>query len=189
MEQIHPTQVLMNEHRVIEHVLVALEAKLEDLEKGCFPREFFEKALDFFVNFADGCHHAKEEMRLFPALKQRGVPEQGGPIGVMLYEHEVGRAYLQTIRAHLNAAERGEPEAIGAIRSAAMGYIELLRAHILKEDNILFAIARRVLTPADVERLQKEFECVEHHHVGAGVHERYEALAEELAGATLAPRR
>ena len=181
MNRPHPTQVLSDEHRVIERVLTALEVRLEDLGSGPFPRRFLDQALDFFANFADRCHHGKEELRLFPALKLRGIPEEGGPIGVMLSEHEAGRAHLGAIRDSLDAAERGDPEAVAAVRLHGLDYIQLLRAHIQKEDTILFAMARRVLTPEDVERLQKEFECVEEHHVGAGVHARYEALAEELA--------
>ena len=57
-----PIQQLMEEHRVIEQVLAALEAAARrELQ---FP--FYEQAVDFIVNFADGCHHAKEEDRLFP---------------------------------------------------------------------------------------------------------------------------
>jgi len=183
MNRLHPTDVLMGEHRVIERVLTALERQIEHLGDGPFPRQFFEQALDFFANFADRCHHGKEEERLFPLLKQRGIPEQGGPIGVMLYEHEAGRSHLAGIRSNLDAAERGDAAAVAAIRTEGYGYIRLLRQHIQKEDNILFAMARQVLTPDDVERLQREFACVEQRHIGPGVHERYEALAEELSGA------
>lgn len=186
MTSIHPTQVLMNEHRVIERVLTAMETKVQELGSGPFPRRFFDQALDFFANFADRCHHGKEEQRLFPLLKERGIPEEGGPIGVMLHEHDEGRAYLGALRDNLDDAERGEPEAVAVVRAAATDYIELLRHHIQKEDNILFAMARRVLSPEDVERLQKEFQCVEEHHIGPGVHAHYEALAAELSGTGVA---
>lgn len=181
----HPVDILSSEHRIIERVLDAMENKVLNLGSGPFPKEFFEQALDFFANFADRCHHGKEEQRLFPALKQRGIPEQGGPIGVMLYEHSQGRAHLEAIRNNLAAAAQGDAKALGTVRREAMSYIILLRQHIQKEDHILFAMARSVLTPADVERLQQEFACVEEHHIGAGVHERYERLAEELAAASV----
>jgi hemerythrin-like domain-containing protein len=174
----HPTLVLMNEHRIIEQVLTALENEVSELDRKPLRREFFDQALDFFSTFADGCHHMKEEQRLFPLLKERGIPEDGGPIGVMLHEHAEGRALLTAIRANLDAAGIGAPAAISAVRANAISYIQLLRQHIYKEDNILFRMAQTVLTPSDVA-------CVEHHHVGAGVHERYEALAQELTGAAL----
>ena len=34
------------------------------------------------------------------------MPERGGPIGVMLAEHEQGRAYLKAVRENLDAAEQ-----------------------------------------------------------------------------------
>ena len=50
------------------------------------------------------------------------------------------------------------------------GYIALLRQHIMKEDNVLFRMARLVLQPDDVASLTREFAAVE-------VPERFRALA------------
>ena len=169
----HPVEVLMREHRLIEQVLAALEQRLTTLEARPFPREFFERTLEFFRAFADGCHHHKEEECLFPAMEARGVPRHGGPIGVMLHEHEIGRAHLRGIRENLEAAEGGSAAAVAAIRREATGYIELLRQHILKEDNILFRMARMVLPPEDVVRLDPEFQTGEEH-------DRWAEVAEEL---------
>ena len=179
---LHPVDVLYREHRIIERVLDAVEHQVLELGSGPFPKAFFEQALDFFANFADRCHHGKEEQRLFPALKERGIPERGGPIGVMLHEHCQGRAHLEAVRANLAAAAEGDAKALGVVRREAMSYVILLRQHIQKEDHILFAMARVVRTQGDVERLQREFACVEEHHIGPGVHEHYERLADELAG-------
>ena len=81
----HPTDILSQEHRAIESMLDALETQIRQAKSGGpFPRLFCDDALDFFRNFADGCHHAKEENLLFPRMRERGVPQYGGPIGVML---------------------------------------------------------------------------------------------------------
>ncbi len=158
----HPTEVLSDEHRVIEGRLNDLEEEIRAIQAGHpFRRTFFDEALDFFRNFADGCHHAKEENLLFPRMKQRGVPEQGGPIGVMLAEHDEGRGYLKAVRENLAAAEAGSSEALSAIVENATAYISMLRQHIYKEDNILFRMARVVLQPDDVVELSREFAAVE----------------------------
>ena len=167
----HPTEVLSQEHRAIENVLDAMEEQIGAARSGrAFPRRFFDEALDFFVNFADGCHHAKEENLLFPRMKERGVPERGGPIGVMLAEHDQGRAYLRAVRENLDAAERGSEEARERVFASAAAYIAMLRQHIQKEDNILFRMARMVLQPDDVAELTREFGAVE-------VPERFQGLA------------
>jgi hemerythrin-like domain-containing protein len=167
----HPTDVLSQEHRVIEKMLDALEEEIRRTEAGQpFPRRFFDEALDFFRNFADGCHHAKEENLLFPRMKERGLPPNGGPVAVMLAEHDQGRAYLKAVRESLDAAEGGSADARRQVFGNALGYVELLRQHIHKEDNILFRMARMVLQPDDVAELSREFAAVE-------VPERFQALA------------
>lgn len=157
----HPTDILSQEHRAIESMLDALEAQIRQAQSGgLFPRLFFDEALDFFRNFADGCHHAKEENLLFPRMRERGVPQDGGPIGVMLAEHDQGRGYLKTVREHLDSAEAGDPEACNVVYGNSAAYIEMLRHHIQKEDRILFRMAKMVLEPDDVLELQREFAAV-----------------------------
>ena len=74
----HPTEVLSNEHRVIECRLDEMEGRIAAGRRGRgFDRAYFDEALDFFRHFADGCHHAKEENLLFPLLKERGMPVAG----------------------------------------------------------------------------------------------------------------
>jgi hemerythrin-like domain-containing protein len=89
------------------------------------------------------------------------VRAQGGPIGVMLAEHDQGRACLKAIRENLDAAERGSSEAREQVFGSAEAYVLLLRQHIYKEDHILFRMARRVLRPEDVAGLQRQFAAVE----------------------------
>jgi hemerythrin-like domain-containing protein len=158
----HPADVLSQEHRIIEGKLDELEQQLRSIRAGePFPRAFFDAALDFFRNFADGCHHAKEENLLFPRMKERGVPQHGGPIGVMLAEHDQGRGYLKAVRENLDAAQQGSPQALHAVLENAGNYIVMLRQHIQKEDNILFRMARMILEPDDVAELTREFDAVE----------------------------
>ncbi len=158
----HPADVLSHEHRVIVSKLEELEQHLGRVQAGePLSRAFFDEALDFFRNFADGCHHAKEENLLFPRMKERGVPERGGPIGVMLAEHDQGRAYLRAVRENLDAADTGSSEALRIVTTNAASYVAMLRQHIQKEDNILFRMARMVLQPDDVAELIREFETVE----------------------------
>lgn len=172
-------EVLMNEHRVIEHGLAVLEAVTERIEQGeTVPAERVAELLDFFRVFADKCHHGKEEGVLFPELEARGIPKEGGPIGVMLFEHDEGRTLQQQMRQALsdltNEANRQQ------FTSAARNYIALLRQHIWKEDNVLFKMAEQVLTGRDDEQLTERFDRHEREHIGEGVHERYHHLVHEL---------
>lgn len=171
-----PQDVLMEEHRVIERVLAALERMLDS---GAMDVGFVRQCLDFFRNFADGCHHAKEENALFPALERAGIPRLGGPVGVMLHEHTEGRQLLGIIADHLPAADV-DKRAAYQVRAAARSYIGLLREHIAKEDNVLFVMADRVLAPDTQRAVLESFEELESAEGKAGEHERFLRLAEEL---------
>lgn len=175
------TDILSSEHRVIERVIAALEAGADRLENGQEIRvSFFTDAADFIAGFADGCHHKKEEGVLFIAMQAQGMPAQGGPIGVMLAEHEQGRIYTRAMRASAERLEQGDITAREAVVQNARGYANLLRNHIAKEDTILFPMAARVIPLDQHAQVAIDFERVEHEETGEGVHEKYLALAERL---------
>jgi len=180
MRELHPVEELMGEHRLIERVLDAMEARLNEARSAGFPAEFFEQALDFFVNFADGRHHYKEEQALFPVLREKGVPVEGGPIGVMLHEHEQGRACLKGIRESLPAARAGSADAVEAIFAYAAEYVQMLRRHIWKEDNVLFRMASQMLTSAEVEGLKSRFGDESNPQLADEARGRYDALVNKL---------
>jgi hemerythrin-like domain-containing protein len=147
----------MNEHQLILRVLDTLEARLARLDAEPFDHAFFLDALDFFRNFADGCHHFKEEDTLFPELIAAGIPSEGGPIGCMLGEHDFGRSCLRSVGENLDAAASGSPEARATVATKARAYLDMLRQHINKEDRILFQMAYRALAPEAMDRLRQVF--------------------------------
>ena len=115
-----PIQELMDEHRIIEKVLTALTAAA-DQEVSL---EFYERAVDFIANFADKCHHSKEEERLFPVLEEKGISREAGPIGCMCEEHEIGRGHVQSMRELIKAGD------LAGLRRESLNYVGLLRSHI-----------------------------------------------------------
>lgn len=182
------TEILMDEHVVIGRVLDALEAAAQS---GAAGPQFFISAADFAGGFADGCHHRKEENVLFEAMRQSGVPGRGGPIEVMLAEHEQGRQLIRAMRSAAQDWLGGQPEGQEQAQKAALQYVLLLRRHIAKENGILFPLADRAIALKDQAQVAEDFERVEHEETGAGIHEKYLALAQSLekqaAGLKTAP--
>jgi hemerythrin-like domain-containing protein len=142
--------------------------------------EIIEKIIDFTRNFTDGCHHAKEEKLLFTKLAEKGMPYESGPIAVMNMEHNMGRSLIKAMDENLKAASEGDSGAIYTVRKSLEDYINLLRNHINKEENILFNMADNFLSPDDQEYLMDEFDRVETEEMGEGTHERYHEMAHEL---------
>jgi hemerythrin-like domain-containing protein len=147
-----PTQVLRDEHRLILRVLALIESATTRLAAGgALPDSWWNQALTWLREFADHNHHGKEERALFPALAKAGVPVQGGPVGVMLAEHERGRALMR-------AMDAGDPRSRA---EAARDYVQLLREHIDKENGVLFPLAEAVLDEPVRQTLAREFEALE----------------------------
>jgi hemerythrin-like domain-containing protein len=172
-----PTEILSNEHRIIERVLSAIEK----LAKGPVAAlEPWKKALDFLRHFADECHHFKEEKLLFPLMEEHGIPIEGGPIGMMLVEHEEGRSYVRSMLAALSLVEAGNDSAKESLVSSAQAHWRLLREHIEKEDEILFRMADEVISAEQQKKLLALFAEHEVKQIGAGAHENYLSIALEL---------
>ena len=177
-----PIELLKDEHRVIEVVLNVLESMAERVQGGeKLDRESALEALEFFRNFADRCHHGKEEAHFFTWMESKGFQRNGGPTGVMISEHEMGRAHVRTMAEAVEGAAKGERAAIIQFVEHALGYVQLLREHIEKEDHCLFSMAANVMTPEDLKYLEQQFEHVESHEMGEGTHQKYLHLAKTLA--------
>lgn len=175
-----PTETLRREHRYILRALGCAETAARRIRAGAaVPVQDLRDLARFFADYADGCHHAKEEEHLFPALEAHGVPRDGGPLAVMLAEHDEGRECVGEMRRAVEADEPA-PEQLSAWSSAALHFVSLLRDHIGKEDHVLFRMAEDVL-PAEVSaRLGDTFEKVETLEIGRDKHEELEAVAVRL---------
>lgn len=168
--------ILSGEHRVILQVIDCLERMAQQARRDSrVPTAYARQALEVIRTFADRCHHGKEEDILFPALELQ-VPGFG-PTAVMREEHVIGRAYVASMGS---AVEAGH---VSAFADAATGYVDLLRAHIAKEDDILFRIAQTMLSPAQDAAIVEAYRAVEHDDMGDGTHERLLAIADVLADA------
>ncbi|MEI8314618.1 MAG: hemerythrin domain-containing protein [Verrucomicrobiota bacterium] len=171
-----PTEILSSEHQVIEQVLDCLDQIIAGAERtGKLDTASAMDAINFFRTFADQCHHAKEEAHLFPAMEAKGFPRESGPTGVMLAEHEQGRACVRQMREAITT------DTIPAFAEAGRRFSELLRQHIQKEDHCLFSMADGAFTAADQAALLEKFEKVEAEEIGAGTHEKFLGIAEALA--------
>ncbi len=174
------TEILKNEHRVIERMLSVLHNLCERAEKEeKINTHDAEKILEFFKIFADKCHHGKEENMLFPEMEKAGIPKEGGPIGVMLFEHTEGRKLIKGMEeAILNI--KNEKDSNKEFIEKARSYINLLKEHIYKEDNILFEIANIHLNNETQFKLAEKFEKFEKEEIGEGVHDKFHELIHKM---------
>ena len=147
------TQGLREEHEWILKIASVLEEILAREADQGLDFDGMEDCVDFIRLFADACHHGQEEDLLFPELEALGMPRSGGPLAVMLHEHEVGRSYTRQMVKALPGARKGEAEARQILVNSAAGDVKLIRNHILKEDNVLFNWADQAVTGSACDKL------------------------------------
>ncbi|KAA0890422.1 hemerythrin domain-containing protein [Oryzomonas rubra] len=140
------TQALVNEHRLILRMVALLEHNARRTVAGAYDGwQFYLNGVDFIRNYADRFHHAKEEDVLFAALFENGMPREHSPVAAMLLEHDQGRQYVGAMEAAAKEATAGKGGCAELVVENARAYAELLRAHIAKEDGILYPLAERLI--------------------------------------------
>lgn len=95
-------------------------------------------------------HFRMEEEYLFPALLAAGGPN--GPVQVMHMEHEQMKSLLQDIAAHVASHNQA------GYSGLAETLLIVLQQHNLKEEQILYPIAQRLLA-ADWEQLRGDMQA------------------------------
>ncbi len=171
---------LMEDHERSEQVFDAVRTMLER-EEGPEPA-FVEKMLSYFAGYVDSCHNKKEENHLFPLIEERGVPRHSGPLAVMLSEHEQSRELLAKWRPLAERYASDDRSVLDELRRLFAEYSELLKNHFWKENDILYPMAKRVLSDDDAETVMKGIETVES-SVGKETRKTFYALADELLAA------
>ncbi|MBW2427872.1 MAG: hemerythrin domain-containing protein [Deltaproteobacteria bacterium] len=173
---------LLAEHEAVRITLKILKRIGQEIDKtGKLSNpEHLEQLFDFFSTFVDRCHHSKEEELLFPALEEVGVSRAGGPVGVMLKEHQQGRDLVTKMKTAINQYLNADNDAIQEFQQHANDYTTLLDFHIDKENNVLFPMALKHLPESKLAELKKGFDRIETDKIGAGKHEAFHKMLDSL---------
>lgn len=170
------TQDLRKEHGSILYVLKILEKMMASNDEEDSTRLDHYKNIVYFLQiFADKCHHGKEENYLFVEMIKNGFQKDGGPLAIILQEHEQAREY--TVRMN-EAVDRRD---ITGFNDAAEAYSDLLRNHVDREENVIFAMADKTIDEEAQNALFEKFEEYEETVIGRSVHEELHAMIDEWA--------
>jgi DUF438 domain-containing protein len=176
----HWSQLLMTDHETTEKVFDAVARALE-APAGPAP-SLLRDALDYFQGYVEACHNKKEEEHLFPLIERRGVPRAGGPLAVMLAEHDRSASLVPRLAAAGEAYLGGDRGVLPELRAVFAEYAVLLKDHYWKENDILYPMARRVMTDADGEAVVAGIAAAEA-ACGPDTRARYYQLAERIVEA------
>jgi len=171
---------LVAEHEMIERAMAVLKSNLEKIDEAVKAPLQMRRALDFLLEFGDKMHNTKEEKFLFPLMGQKGLPVEGGPIGVMLMEHDAERKLLQRMMAELN--NLAEATTAGRQKFAAEGfeYLTIRAEHIWKENDVLYGMGRKVFSDEENTSLLHEFKTLDRQTYGDTAREHYAQMLAEV---------
>lgn len=175
-----PIEDLIDEHKGIMlmlHIMKIISSKIKKEE--FVEKDHIEKIAEFLSNFADKCHHGKEEDILFPEMSKN--PANAAIINELLGEHKAGRDFISGMKASLDDFSTGSPDAYH-IATSMNGYILLLTEHIQKETEKLFTAAAKEIPESIKNELEERFEDLEKNIIGEGKHEEYHGWLKMLKG-------
>ena len=152
------TQNLENDHVYIIRLLDVMEKMVLNCATDT---AHMEMVVNLIKTYADGFHHAKEEKVLFPLLVEKGFSNEQGPVSVMLHEHVEGREFVKGISERIDVYKAGNVSALPEIYHYMQGYADLLKAHIGKENNVLFRMADKALSSDEQLELLNKFGSIE----------------------------
>lgn len=173
-------ELLMDDHQATERVFDAVE-KAFGKPEGPAP-QMIADMMRYFEIYLDGCHHKKEENWLFARMAELGIPMEGGPLAVMIGEHEQNRVILAHMRPLADAYVAGDPDARAPLQRAFAQYIGLLKEHFWKENDILYPMALRLFGDDDARHVIDGI-AAEEAKLPEGTRAEWYALAERIAKA------
>ena len=131
-----PLQRFEAEHQEALGALQRLEGAALAIEGGAAPEPHLDtmREVHTILTTAVRAHNQNEEAALFPLL------EDVAPSTVFVQEHSELRALERRLGRELDG-----PRSEQAVVAIALAIVELLRAHIAREDEVLFPMARALL--------------------------------------------
>lgn len=152
-------QRLENDHKKILKFISSFEKSLIDFMKlNKFSIDDFKDNIIFIKSFADNKHHKREEEILFKyMLDNLGEPAEKIIKYGMYAEHDLARFYISEFE---KAIERYDSEKTleSKLKVLCYGeaYCDLLKRHIEKEDNVVYAYAEKLLSEELFEKMLEE---------------------------------
>jgi hemerythrin-like domain-containing protein len=152
------SELLIKEHEPIRRAISVLEAMVSDAENGRrINRNDINALLIFLHYFGDVCHQAKEETILFPILRQSetSIRVEGvvrGQLEDLLKEHIEERSLLEETQLALFSERPSE------FIESARKLGKTISEHAFKEEQVLFPIARKILTREEADEVLTRIE-------------------------------
>jgi hemerythrin-like domain-containing protein len=153
----------MIEHRLIDRMLDLMRIEMDRIgEYGRADPEFIDLSVRFIKEFADICHHGKEEKILFARLEEKPVsPDMKKMIDDLVQEHIFVRNLTNEIVRAKDWYIEGRPSGKADVISTINAIVVFYPRHVEKEEKHFFLPAMEYFSDDEKEemlRMFKEFD-------------------------------
>jgi hemerythrin-like domain-containing protein len=174
--------LLLDDHKHIVRAINILEQMAVIAGKGgSLDEGDVEYILEFLRSFADRHHQGKEEGVFFPALLQDRAQKNYHELCGLIFEHNQERSLVEGLEDAIRTKKTKD------FVFCADRLIKNVRAHLQKEDEVLFLLADSTLSPSDDERVagdMKNYERQWQETVLAGLLRRLDEVEVKYLGKT-----
>ncbi len=140
--------LLCQEHRNIEKLLLVLERELDIFARGERPDyEVVQAVIAYFQVYPDTYHHPQENL-IFEKLKVRDSAAAAN-VGDLVAEHGIGSERLRRVAQAIDAVLADRELLRQTVNDIIRDFIEHERRHIAMEDRYFFPAAANALQPQD----------------------------------------
>jgi hemerythrin-like domain-containing protein len=154
-----PIGVLTGEHLLIGRMINLVQGELAKIEQGKkVDLVFIDGVVEFAQNYADLCHHGKEESILFETLAmKRLIPEHKKLMDELVLEHIQNRKIINGLEMARERYMKGDPDAVGSIVTVCKGLVEFYPGHMEKEEKGFFTPSMKYFSKREQEEMVKKF--------------------------------
>jgi hemerythrin-like domain-containing protein len=173
-----PIDPLMSEHRLITRVIQLLSEELKTIrELKRVNLALLETVADFFRNYADRCHHGKEEFMLFRRLEKKDLsPEHQKIMAELVEDHVKSREWVDSLVNVTKRYAKGEKGAIREIQQLLQDMTEFAPRHMGKEEKYFLIPVMQYFSEEEKDALLKE----EYDFDRTLIHEKYRVIIDKL---------
>lgn len=175
------------EHVLLARIIGAMQSWVAQArEPGAKPDfDLFAAMLRYVEEVPDRIHHPQEDSVLFPAIAD--VPGARTVIAELEREHARGGEMLGRLRESYESMKGGGPNALNRVSTAVDEFSEFYWAHMRKEEQSLLPLAAAALTPAQWERIEKDFVAVNDPLFGSELADSYRRLRDYITSRLQGP--
>jgi hemerythrin-like domain-containing protein len=155
-KEVSPPEDLMQEHGLLNRVLLIYDACRTRLEAGTsFSPDALSNAAGVIRTFVEDYHEKQEENYLFPRFKKAN--QLTDLVDILLIQHQAGRTLTDQIKqlAKVNTLSDTEKQ---KLIQALTSFNTMYRPHETREDTILFPAFRKIVSKHEYDSLGEEFE-------------------------------